>query len=371
MFRLVIVAAWTGMHAYVFGRAATVPGIARRFPRKRVWWAGAACWLGFFLAATLGRRIPWGVSKFMDLISMDWLASLFLLATCLAIADVLTLGGLAFKRWAPALRGWALLAGIALSVAAVIQGMRPPVVVDDEVQVKNLPKDLDGTVLVALSDLHLGNQLGRNWLEARVKQVQALKPDLIVLLGDIMEGHGGQPQAYLGIFRKLSAPLGVWAVSGNHESHGTRIPSVRLLEGAGIGFLHNRWVEIRPGLVLVGVDDLTHGVRSGDPIAAAFAGRPPGGVVFLSHAPWKAEEASAAGAGLMLSGHTHGGQIWPFGYLVRLTHPMLAGRATVAAMPVIVTRGTGTWGPRMRLWAPGEILRVTLRSPATGGSKGR
>jgi len=83
--------------------------------------------------------------------------------------------------------------------------------------------------------------------------------------------------------------------------------------------------------------------------------------VLLSHTPWQAEKAANFGASLMLSGHTHGGQIWPFGYLVRRVYPLLGGRYEVAGMPVIVCRGTGTWGPRMRLWRPGEILRVTLR----------
>jgi hypothetical protein len=366
MFRLMMLAAWTVLHAYVFGRAAGVPGIARRFPPKRIWLAGGISWLSFFFTMALGRRIPWGVCGVMERIGMDWLAILFLTATCLFIMDVFTLGGLIFRKRAPALRGWALLAGSVLSAAAMVQGLRPPVIVDYEVRLKDLPKEWDGTVLVALSDLHLGNLLGQRWLGARVAQVREMKPDIIVLLGDIMEGHGGQPQDYLGKFREMSAPLGVWGVSGNHETHGTRIPSVRLLEGAGIGVLHDRWVEIRPGLVLVGVDDLTHAQRSGldgGPIAAAFAGRPAGAAILLSHTPWKAEEAAAAGAGLMLSGHTHGGQIWPFGYIVRLTYPLLAGRYEVKDMPVIVSRGTGTWGPRMRLWAPGEITRVTLRAP--------
>ncbi len=104
--------------------------------------------------------------------------------------------------------------------------------------------------------------------------------------------------------------------------------------------------------------------RAGDgAAAAALAGRPPGAGILLSHAPTRAEEASRAGAGLMLSGHTHGGQIWPFGYLVGLRYPLLAGEYRVGGTTVLVCRGTGTWGPRMRLWHPGEILRVVLRRP--------
>ena len=82
----------------------------------------------------------------------------------------------------------------------------------------------------------------------------------------------------------------------------------------------------------------------------------------LSHTPWQAQKAADAGVGLMLSGHTHAGQIWPFGYLVRRVYPLFKGLYQVDAMEAIVSRGTGTWGPRLRLWQPGEILRITLQS---------
>jgi predicted MPP superfamily phosphohydrolase len=139
---------------------------------------------------------------------------------------------------------------------------------------------------------------------------------------------------------------------------------MRLFEGVSFKLLRNGWAEVKPGLILAGVDDLTAGRRNGqggDPIPQAFLGRPPGAAILLSHTPWQAERAAQAGAGLMLSGHTHGGQIWPFGYLVRSLYPLLEGRYEVDGMTVIVCRGTGTWGPRMRLWRPGAILRVTLR----------
>jgi predicted MPP superfamily phosphohydrolase len=117
------------------------------------------------------------------------------------------------------------------------------------------------------------------------------------------------------------------------------------------------------------VDDFTsaHRIETGSGfIAQALEKRPPGTVILLSHTPWHTETAARAGVDLMLSGHTHGGQIWPFGYLVRARYPLIGGRYEVGDMTVIVCRGTGTWGPRMRLWRPGEILRVTLRSKEKG-----
>ena len=137
-----------------------------------------------------------------------------------------------------------------------------------------------------------------------------------------------------------------------------------LFEEANFTLLRNEWTEIKPGLVLAGVDDLTgrgRNTQSGDPISQALVGRLPGATILLSHTPWQVERAAKAGVGLMLSGHTHGGQIWPFDYLVRSRYPLLEGRYEVDGMTVIVCRGTGTWGPRMRLWHPSEILHVTLR----------
>ena len=210
--------------------------------------------------------------------------------------------------------------------------------------------------------MHLGSLLGKRWLAARIAQVKKHRPDLVVLLGDIFEGHGPPEDQLMVTFKQLSAPMGIWAVPGNHEFHGGA--DMSLFEEAAFKLLRNGWAEVRPGLIMAGVDDLTARRRNrqgGDPISQALAGRPPGAAILLSHTPWQAERAAKAGVGLMLSGHTHGGQIWPFDYLVRSRYPLLDGRYEVDGMTVIVCRGTGTWGPRMRLWSPSEILHVTLQ----------
>lgn len=139
---------------------------------------------------------------------------------------------------------------------------------------------------------------------------------------------------------------------------------MKLFEEINFKSLRNRWAEIKDGLIIAGVDDLTYRYRNaegGDVITQAVAARPSGATILLLHTPWQVEEASKARVGLMLSSHTHGGQIWPFGYLVRARYPLLEGRYQVKDTTVIVCRGTRTWGPRMRLWRPGEMLRVTLR----------
>jgi predicted MPP superfamily phosphohydrolase len=366
MFGAMLTTAFALMLAYAVWRASSVPFLARRIPRRAFMPAGLLL-LAFFLA---GRFIGHGSSGtavvLLELSSLSGMVLLFLVSVCLLVVDILTLFGRLFAHRAPFLRSCALVAGLALSVIALVQGMRPPTVTDYEVRLEGLPADADGTVIAAMSDIHLGSILGEKWFNARVNQVMEFKPDIIVLLGDIVEGHGAPDERLLGSFRRLSAPLGLWCVTGNHEYHGGSGDTVDFFERAGFRVLRDSWALARPGLVIAGVDDLTTRRRSGgnaDPVGHALAGRPQGGTVLLSHSPLMLERAAGAGAGLVLSGHTHGGQVWPFGYFVRTLYPAVSGLNLAGNMPVIVCRGTGTWGPRMRLWRRAEILRITLRSP--------
>jgi hypothetical protein len=355
----------TVLHAYVVLRAASVPVIARRVSLPVRVAVGVGLWLLYLAASLVGHDAAGPVGRPLALFGVSWLTALFLVAVPMLLVDLVTGFGLLLPRMAPRLRGWALVAGGLLVVIAVVQGLRPPVVSSYEVRLAGLPAERDGTVIVAVSDLHLGGTLGLDWLAARVDQVQALRPDVVVVLGDVFEGHGGPDAGLLAQTRRLSAPLGVWAVTGNHEFHGRTGTSDPALDAAGFAVLHDRWVQLVPGLVVAGVDDLTSRRRAGtgaDAVSRALERRPAGATVLLSHTPWQAEQAAAAGVGLMLCGHTHGGQVWPFSYLVARRYPLLQGRHEVDGMAVIVSRGAGTWGPRMRLWRPGEIVRVTLRA---------
>jgi uncharacterized protein len=364
MFGLILLSAVALMQFYVFWRASSVPVVNHLVPRRILIGTGIVLWGGFLIGRIFGHGGTGVLASALELFGMTWMAALFLASVSLLAMDLLTGFGLFFSRIVPSLRGWALVAGAALCVVALVQGLRPPVVEKYEVRIPGLSNEMDGMTMVAMSDLHLGSILGKRWLEGRVAQVQALRPNLVLLLGDLFEGHG-QPQAeLLPVLRGFSAPLGVWAVPGNHESHSGSENSLSSFADANIQMLRNRWAEVRPGLVLVGLEDLTSNrgtTHEYDSIRQAFTGRPLGATILLSHTPWQTQEAASLGAHLMLSGHTHGGQIWPFGYLVHLVYPLLDGMHKVGDMTVIVCRGTGTWGPRMRLWRPGEILLVTLR----------
>ena len=364
MFGTILISISTLMHIYVFWRTATVPFVQRQMPLPVLIGIGVVLWIIFYLGRVVGHHGTGVAAAVLEFLGMNWMAILFLTSVPLLAVDLITAFGRFMPRLAEVLRGWALVVGAVLSVIALFQGLRPPVVQSYEVRIDGLPNEIDGTVIVALSDMHLGSLLGERWLSARVAQVNAQQPDLVVLLGDIFEGHGPPGRELTRILGLIAAPLGAWAVPGNHEFYGGYGTRAEPVEDVGFQMLRNRWIEVRPGLILAGVEDLTVRHRSGrnvDIIARTLTGRPPGATVLLSHTPWQAESAAEAGVELMLSGHTHGGQIWPFGYLVRRVYPLLAGLYEVDGLSVIVSRGTGTWGPRMRLLHPGEILRVTLR----------
>ena len=366
MFMTIFFSAWTVLHLYVFWRLASIPFVFQHVSRRFLVAAATILWASGFLRRFLDNQGMEILAGPLELFGMNWLGTLFLVFCCLLVVDVITVFGFVFRRHARALRGVALVAGIVLAAVAFVQGLRPPVVQDYEVRLSNLPVEDDGLVIAVISDLHVGRFLDGEWLAARIEQVKALQPDLVVMLGDLFEGDSqSERQASMAdMLRGLAPRYGVWAVTGNHESHGGRDASVRFLEDAGIHMLRNEWTEVVPGLVIGGVDDGGHRestAGSANRVLDVLATKPSGAAtVFLSHRPQMIDEAAAAGVELMLCGHTHGGQIWPFSYVVGFMNPLLAGRYEAGGMSVIVSRGTGTWGPRMRLWAPGEILRITL-----------
>jgi predicted MPP superfamily phosphohydrolase len=365
MFGAVLSLLFALLLVYVLWRSASVP-LFSRVPR----WGIVALGIGlggiFLLGRTLGHGGSGAIAAAVELVGMTLLGWVFLVSLSLLVVDLLTLFGRAAPRRAPWLRGGALAVWTLLAAFALVQGFRAPAVVSHEVTLPGLPPALDGTVIVAVSDAHIGSQLGPEWFSERLGEVAALEPDLIVFLGDMFEGHG-DPVGDLAGLSSLRPPLGAWFVEGNHDTPREDRPDRSgILEAAGVRRLVDQWAEIAPGLVLAGVRDLSRHRRNGGddaPLDRALAGRPAGATVLLSHSPLQLERAAGGGVGLMLSGHTHGGQIWPFGVLVRTVYPVLAGRQDVDGMTVIVSRGMGTWGPRMRLWRRGEILRLVLRAP--------
>lgn len=359
------------MHAYVLWRISSVPFIKRRLSFKQLLAIMLVLWAAFFSGVFFGRDLSGILASSLQTIAMTWMVVVFLTFTCLLMADLLTGFGLFIRRYAAAIRGWALIASVALSITALIQGHRAPVIDKFDIQINHLPKNLDGAVIAVLADMHADSQIGSKWITARVTQVEEQKPDLIVLLGDIVEGRSRENQdAFAAALSKLKAPFGVYGVLGNHEYYGARDNDVSsVYDKAGISLLRGEWKELKPGLVLAGIDPPQGrmGKRDFEPgyISTALKGRPEGAVILLSHFPQGADEAAKSGVDLMLSGHTHGGQIWPFNWIERSFYRYMEGEYNVKGMQLIVSRGAGTWGPRMRLWKPGEIVLVTLHAAAS------
>jgi len=367
IFIAVVLAIWTAMHVYVFWRVWSVPWIASRLPLTQFISIATLLWASYPLARIAEARGLDRIGRVLEWIGSTWMGVLFLLMSLLLLVGIATVGGFAFRNVAPLLRGFAVIAAGTMSVIALIQALRPPVVTEHTVALRGLPPERDGLVIVHLSDLHLGVLLGRKWLHSVIVRVAQLKADVIVIVGDLIDGNAHHVRPLVPVLKELRAPLGIWAVTGNHEYYAGLERSLEVFAEAGFRVLRDQHEQVVPGLIIAGVDDLTARRwidRSNHPIEAALANRPAGATILLSHSPWSAEQAAAGGCGLMLSGHTHNGQVWPFNFLVRLRYRLLTGRYDVQGMPVIVSRGVGTWGPRMRLWRRSEIIRITLTSKA-------
>jgi uncharacterized protein len=360
----------TLLHLYVFLRLKSLPLFSRQSNRRVFIGAGVPLWLVFILGRAYGGHEYGFLTAALEVAAMHWMGSLFLIGVGLFIADLVCGFGFLFPKEASIrIRTLGMACGLTLVFIAHVQGLRPPVIETHEVFIKGLAPDLDGTTVAVMADLHAGEMMvGTRWLNARIDQVLGLEPDCIVLVGDLFE-RGSDPKEMVPVMRRLSAPMGVWAVRGNHDAlrSGRRDVTGEILTDAGIRLVSNEWVEMTDGLVLAGIDDLTSSSRRpGEGIVnfdRALANRPAGSTLFLSHTPWMIDRAAAAGVDVMLSGHTHNGQIWPFHYLVRTRYPFVGGRYDIKDMTLIVSRGTGTWGPRMRLWASSEISLITLRTP--------
>jgi predicted MPP superfamily phosphohydrolase len=365
LFLAIALSIWGTLHAYIFWRLSTLPFVYQHVSPSALGITAAILWLSYFIARILDRK---GLQRFvwpLEIVASNWVGVAFLLFCCFLAADMLTLGGNIFPSESTTIRTCAAALAFLLSLVGFIQGHRAPTLTDYEVALAGLPRELEGIVLVQLSDLHLGNILGKRWLGKIIARVNALKPDIIVITGDLVDGNVGRVEPLRESLQRLHAPLRVWAVSGNHEFYAGLARSIRLFENAGFNVLRDANKQAAPGLTIAGVDDLTSRTPLdpvNHPITNGLANRAPGATILLSHSPLDAGKAACAGVGLMLSGHTHNGQIWPFNYLVRSRYRLLSGRYEINGMTAIVSRGIGTWGPRMRLWLPGEIIRIKLRS---------
>ena len=277
---------------------------------------------------------------------------------------------------AQGLKAWRVMAFSAVGTTilatgfAIWWGLSRLVVKRIDIPLPGLPPGLDGFTIAQLSDLHLDLVHGKDWLASVVEKTNALSPDLIAITGDLAEGSVASFAEEVEPLRGLSAPQGTFFVTGNHEYFHDLNGWLELLKELGIRVLRNERVRIGDGehsFDLAGVDDHDGGRIApghGPDLRKALKNRDPNrAVVLLAHQPRIMEEASRNGVGLVLSGHTHGGQIWPFSYLVYLQQPYVRGLKERGGTKLYLSSGTGFWGPPMRLGTTAEITLITLRSP--------
>ena len=260
------------------------------------------------------------------------------------------------------------LTAAAVTLAGLYNARRLARVVTVEVPIAGLPQALHGYTIVQISDIHVGPTIKRNFLAAIVGRVNALQADAIAITGDLVDGSVAQLSAHTAPLADLRARDGVFFVTGNHEYYSGAQAWIAELRRLGLTVLMNEHVlRERDGAVLMiaGVSDFTahHYVAShqSDPQRAA-AGAPPGVAarILLAHQPRTALDAVDAGFDLQLSGHTHGGQFFPWNLFVPLQQPYVAGLKKLRSLWVYTSRGTGYWGPPKRFGAPSEITRVRL-----------
>jgi hypothetical protein len=266
--------------------------------------------------------------------------------------------------------------GVVLALVAygLVEALRVPRVKEVEVRLAGLGAGLDGLRVAVLTDTHYGPIERSRWSARVVDVVNGVHPDLVVHTGDLADGSPARRGGQVRPLGDVRAEHGRYYITGNHEYYAGAREWVEQMRALGWDPLVNQHRVIERGgdrLVLAGIDDPTGvghtlgGVEGGGPdLAAALAGADPElPVVLLAHQPGQVRQAEAAGVDLQISGHTHGGQIWPFHYLVLTDQPALAGLSRHGERTQLYTsRGTGFWGPPLRIFAPSEITVLTLRT---------
>lgn len=321
---------------------------------------------GMFLGHARGNDVA---SKVGDtILGAVWIAFVWSIIGNLLRLVLLGIGDVARSRVVAAVVAVVVLV---LLVWGYAEAMRVPRIRSVEVRLPRLGPGLDGLRVVQLTDTHYGPIDRTRWSQGVTEAVNRLDADIVCHTGDIADGTAAQrvtQSAPLGEVRARHARV---YVTGNHEYYSGALGWLDRMAELGWEVLHNRHVVVtRSGdsLVVAGVDDRTathSGLAGHHPDhAAALAGVDPQlPVLLLAHQPRQIDGAVAHGVDLQLSGHTHGGQIWPFHYLVRTDQPVLQGLSRHGERTQLYTsRGTGFWGPPFRVFAPSEITVLTLRA---------
>ena len=325
--------------------------------------------------------------KWTGLISMGWFSSMFVLTLVrdagLLLAWLASAVGGVQVQWS-ALLPWSALAVLAMATATSAVGFlnarRTASVKRVEVPIRGLPQALEGFTIAQLSDIHVGPTIRNSYIQRIVDAVNRLGADAIAITGDLVDGSVPELREHIAPLAGLRARHGTFVVTGNHEYYAGAHAWIDELRRLGLKVLLNEHVVLQTrnvrgaqtdeelfesALVLAGVTDFTAGhfdaAHASDPHLALHDAPPLVHTrVLLAHQPRSAPLAAAAGYQLQLSGHTHGGQFFPWNLFVPMQQPFTAGLHRLHDMWVYVSRGTGYWGPPKRFGAPSEITLLTL-----------
>jgi hypothetical protein len=375
---VVVVGLYAAIHSYFYARLIRAPMLP---PSWRVGLTTALIALAVILPLTmiLARVAGWSTADALLWPAFGWAGlALFLLLTLLGVDLVrgVALLGLHLTR-SDLLddpdRRLFLSRAIAIGASAVALGasglafgtaLAGPVLRRLQVALPRWPHALDGFTLVQLSDLHIGRTIGRRYVEDLVARTNALEPDLIAITGDLVDGTPAALGEAAEPLARLRARHGVFFVPGNHDHYSGLGPWLDWLRQRQVRVLLNEHVRVGQGeasFQLAGVDDSYFGVD----VARAVAGHDSAQeLILLAHQPQEIQAAAQHGVGLQLSGHTHGGQLWPGPWFARLMFRWVAGSFKVGDSQLYVSSGSGYVGPPMRLGTRSEITCLEIRRGA-------
>lgn len=333
-------------------------------------WARALWWVGFVGLGVLSILFAGLVLR-----DLGWAG--------LGLVDWLLPGEQRIRPTDPGRRRFLLgafnLALLGLTGAAGAVGVwtarQVPRVKEVEVPIRGLPRELDGYRIVQITDLHVGPTIREDFVAGVVQAIAPLDADLIAVTGDMVDGSPEDLEPLMQPLAELKSRDGVFFCTGNHEYYSGVLRWCAAMSRLGMTVLNNAHAVVTRGdarILVAGVTDyrahtMVPSHRS-DP-AAAVEGAPDCDVrLLLAHQPKSCHAAAEVGFDLQLSGHTHGGQFFPWTLLVRLVQPFGAGLHRLGEMWVYVSRGTGYWGPPMRLGAPSEITLFRLRPTEQAGA---
>lgn len=373
VFLLVVVGITFGLHYYLWVRLVRDASLPLAWSRGLT---AALVVLGVLMpvAMIISRVAPRNVASPVAWVAFTWMGVLFLLFfTLLPMELVRFVGHRTFavdlerrEALGRMLAGAAGVVSLIMGGAGMASALGQVALQKVTVPLARLRKGKSYT-LVQLTDVHIGPTLGKSFLEGVVATANAQDADVIVITGDLVDGTVAQLGELVAPLRDLRAKHGVFFVTGNHEYYSGADEWLAFLTGMGIRVLRNERVAIdgADGFDLAGVDDTSahqFGAGHGQDVAKAMTGRDPSrAVVLLAHQPKAMPDAVKHGVDLQLSGHTHGGQIWPWGYAVRLDQPHVKGLSKDGDTHIYVSRGTGFWGPPMRVGAPAEVTRIEIQ----------